>query len=61
MTALLAAEFQDENGVRRTLTHEEILTYVTVVTGAGNETTGRRISWITLEGVNISFPGGYTP
>ena len=47
MTALLTAEFQDENGVQRTLTHEEVLTYVTVVTGAGNETTGRLISWIT--------------
>jgi cytochrome P450 len=47
MTALLTAEFEDENGVRRTLTHEEVLTYVTVVTGAGNETTGRLIGWIT--------------
>ena len=47
MTALLAAEFEDENGVRRTLTQQEVLTYVTVVTGAGNETTGRLISWIT--------------
>jgi cytochrome P450 len=47
MTALLMAEFEDEHGVRRTLTHEEVLTYVTVVTGAGNETTGRLISWIT--------------
>jgi cytochrome P450 len=47
MTALLTTEFEDENGVRRTLTHEEVLTYVTVVTGAGNETTGRLIGWIT--------------
>jgi cytochrome P450 len=47
MTALLNAEFEDANGVRRTLTHQEVLTYVTVVTGAGNETTGRLISWIT--------------
>ena len=45
MTDLLNAEFEDENGVRRTLTREEILTYVTVVAGAGNETTGRLIGW----------------
>jgi cytochrome P450 len=47
MTALLTAEYEDENGARCRLTHEEVLTYVTVVTGAGNETTGRLISWIT--------------
>ncbi|HEX4015199.1 MAG TPA: cytochrome P450 [Frankiaceae bacterium] len=45
MTELLNAEFQDEHGVRRTLTHEEILTYVSVVAGAGNETTARLIGW----------------
>jgi cytochrome P450 len=47
MTALLTAEYEDEDGKSKTLTHEEVLTYVTVVTGAGNETTGRLISWIT--------------
>jgi cytochrome P450 len=47
MTALLTAEYQDADGERKTLTHEEVLTYVTVVTGAGNETTGRLIGWIT--------------
>ncbi len=46
MTDLLNAEFEDENGVRRTLTHEEILTYVSVVAGAGNETTARLIGWM---------------
>jgi cytochrome P450 len=46
MTDLLTAEFVDEHGVRRTLTREEVLTYVTVVAGAGNETTGRLIGWI---------------
>ena len=46
MTDLLNAEFEDENGERRTLTRDEILTYVTVVAGAGNETTGRLIGWI---------------
>lgn len=45
MTELLTAEFEDEHGVRRTLTRDEVLTYVTVVAGAGNETTGRLIGW----------------
>lgn len=46
MTDLLQAEFDDENGVRRRLTREEVLTYVNVVAGAGNETTNRLIGWI---------------
>jgi cytochrome P450 len=46
MTELLNAEFQDESGVTRTLTRDEVLTYITVVAGAGNETTGRLIGWI---------------
>ena len=45
MTALLTAEFEDENGTTRRLTREEVLTYVTVVAGAGNETTTRLIGW----------------
>ena len=46
MTELINAEFDDENGVRRTLTRDEIVTYLTVLAGAGNETTGRLIGWI---------------
>jgi len=46
MTDLLTTEFEDENGVTRTLTRDEALTYATVVAGAGNETTGRLIGWI---------------
>ncbi len=46
MTELINAEFEDEHGVRRTLTRNEILTYVTVVAGAGNETTARLIGWL---------------
>jgi cytochrome P450 len=46
MTELLHAEFEDEHGVTRTLTRDEVLSYVTVVAGAGNETTGRLIGWI---------------
>jgi cytochrome P450 len=46
MTELITAQFEDENGVTRTLTRDEILTYVTVLAGAGNETTGRLIGWM---------------
>ena len=46
MTQLLNAEFEDEHGEKRTLTREEVLTYTTVLAGAGNETTGRLIGWL---------------
>ncbi|MGZ6777721.1 MAG: cytochrome P450 [Mycobacterium sp.] len=46
MTALLNMEFDDENGVTRKLHRKEILHYVQVVAGAGNETTGRLIGWL---------------
>jgi cytochrome P450 len=46
MTKLLNAEFEDERGEKRTLTRAEVLTYTTVLAGAGNETTGRLIGWI---------------
>ncbi|GAA0958102.1 cytochrome P450 [Actinocorallia libanotica] len=46
MTDLLNAEFEDEHGEVRRLTRDEVLTYVTVVAAAGNETTGRLIGWI---------------
>ena len=45
MTQLLQAEFEDETGTTRRLTRTEILTYVSVVAGAGNETTTRLIGW----------------
>ena len=45
MTELLQAEFEDETGSLRRLTREELLTYISVITGAGNETTGRLIGW----------------
>jgi len=45
MTELLNAEFDDETGTRRTLTRDEVLTYVAVLAGAGNETTTRLIGW----------------
>jgi len=45
MTDLLQAEFEDETGTRRRLTRDEILVYLAVVSGAGNETTNRLIGW----------------
>lgn len=45
MTELLHAEFEDETGAVRRLTRDEILTYVSVIAGAGNETTTRLIGW----------------
>jgi cytochrome P450 len=45
MTELLNVEFTDEFGVTRRLTHDELLMYVNVVAGAGNETTTRLIGW----------------
>ena len=45
MTELLNAEFEDHTGVTRTLSREEILGYVGLLAGAGNETTTRLIGW----------------
>jgi cytochrome P450 len=45
MTKLLNAEFQDETGTVRRLAREEVLTYVGLLAGAGNETTTRLIGW----------------
>lgn len=46
MTDLLHAEFEDETGTTRRLTRDEVLMYVSVVSGAGNETTNRLIGWM---------------
>jgi cytochrome P450 len=45
MTELLNAEFEDETGTVRRLRRDEVLTYVHVIAGAGNETTTRLIGW----------------
>jgi cytochrome P450 len=45
MTELLNAEFEDETGTTRRLTRQEILTYISLLAGAGNETTTRLIGW----------------
>ncbi|HMF81666.1 MAG TPA: cytochrome P450 [Acidimicrobiia bacterium] len=46
MTELLFAEFDDETGTTRRLTRDEVLLYVSVLSGAGNETTNRLIGWM---------------
>jgi len=45
MTELLTAEFEDETGTTRRLSRDEVLTYVMLLAGAGNETTTRLIGW----------------
>jgi cytochrome P450 len=45
MTELLNVEFVDDTGSTRRLTRDEILVYLNVVAGAGNETTTRLIGW----------------
>jgi cytochrome P450 len=45
MTQLLNAEI-DDDGVRRHLTRTEVLTYTSMIAGAGNETTTRLIGFI---------------
>ena len=47
MTELLQAEFVDEHGTTRRMQREELLTYMAVIAGAGNETTNRLIGWMT--------------
>jgi cytochrome P450 len=46
MTELLFAEFEDETGTTRRLSRDEVLLYVSVLSGAGNETTNRLIGWM---------------
>ena len=45
MTELLQVEFVDETDTLRKLTRNELLTYLEVLAGAGNETTTRLIGW----------------
>jgi cytochrome P450 len=45
MTDLLTAEFVDETGTQRRLTRDEVMAYVQLLAGAGNETTTRLIGW----------------
>ncbi|HVL00796.1 MAG TPA: hypothetical protein VM553_13330, partial [Dongiaceae bacterium] len=45
MTQLLTSEFKDETGTVRRLSRDEVLGYVRLLAGAGNETTTRLIGW----------------
>jgi cytochrome P450 len=45
MTDMLTVEFEDETGTVRRLSREEVLTYLMLLAGAGNETTTRLIGW----------------
>jgi cytochrome P450 len=46
ITELLAVEFEDETGVVRRLSKEEILVFLAVIAGAGVETTGHLFGWM---------------
>jgi Cytochrome P450 len=46
MTELLQAEYADDSGAKRRLTREQVLIFVNVLAGAGNETTTRLIGWM---------------
>ena len=50
MTDLLNAEFADETGTVRRLSRAEVLNYVVLLAGAGDETTTRLI-WVGRKGV----------
>ena len=43
MTQLVQAEFEDHEGVTRRLTRDEVLSWVNLLSGAGNETTTKLI------------------
>lgn len=45
ITELLNVEFTDETGTTRKLQKDELLTFVNVLAGAGNETTNKLIGW----------------
>jgi cytochrome P450 len=45
MTQLMNFEFEDEAGRTRTLRREEIVTYLTLITSAGSDTTATAIAW----------------
>jgi cytochrome P450 len=45
MTQLLNLEFVDETGTTRVLRRDELVTYLTLITGAGSDTTATAIGW----------------
>ena len=45
MTELLQTSFHDDDGIERCLRDDELLGYIQLLAGAGNETTTRLIGW----------------
>ncbi|MGO8860319.1 MAG: cytochrome P450 [Acidimicrobiales bacterium] len=45
MTQLMQFEFEDETGTTRTLRRDEMVTYLTLITTAGSDTTATAIGW----------------
>jgi cytochrome P450 len=45
MTQLMKFEFEDETGTTRTLSRDEIVTYLTLISSAGSDTTATAIGW----------------
>ena len=45
MTRLMNLEFEDETGTRRTLRRDETVTYLTLITSAGSDTTATALGW----------------
>ena len=45
VTELLKAEYEDVDGTTKKLSRDEVITYVGLLAGAGNETTTRLIGW----------------
>ena len=45
MTELLHMELEDETGTRRQLRREELITYLTLITSGGSDTTAQAVGW----------------
>jgi cytochrome P450 len=45
MTQLMQFEFEDDTGTTRTLRRDEMITYLTLITSAGSDTTATAIAW----------------
>jgi cytochrome P450 len=48
LSALAQAEIEDEDGVRRRLTHSESTTFAVLLFAAGTETVGRLLGWAAV-------------
>jgi cytochrome P450 len=46
ITELLSVEFEDQSGTTRTLSTDELLSFLAVIAGTGVETTGRLFGWM---------------